>query len=104
MKRLFLSLNSRIFRVKDVGGKDLGWFQAQLKPRLQQELTRISSHLDSVFVEAEVERRWKQLQGSMIASDTWKTEFPGKILVSQFCSKAKINRGYFFSAYLAASK
>jgi hypothetical protein len=90
--------------LKGVNGKDLDWFRKELRPRLQTELHRVSSHLDSAFVESEVEHRWKQLQDSLTTADDWKMEFPGKILLSQFCSKAEMNRGYFLTSYLSVAR
>jgi hypothetical protein len=90
--------------LKHTNGKDLAWFQSQLKPRLQTELGRVSSYLDLAFVEDEVERRWKELQNSLTTAEGWKVEFPGKILLSQFCSRANMNRGYFLTSYLSVAR
>jgi hypothetical protein len=74
-----------------------------LESKLAEEKKRLNQHLDVQDLDKQVKGRWRELELAL-KDDKWKILFPGKVLVAQFCSAAKIEKGYFRNLYIATAR
>lgn len=91
--------------LKDVDRKSEAELLAMLPDRVAEEEQRIAKFLDRAFVEAELRTRWTALEQALQpGNETWRTVFPGKLLIGKFCGAARIQKGYFTNLYIAQSR
>ena len=89
-------------RVKGVGnGISLAELQDKLREKILAENLRISASLDGKKLENVAAEEFQRLNTSLDnATNDWRNDIPGRVLLNQFASAAKIPVGRFKTLYL----
>ncbi len=83
---------------------DVEEYVAAIQTRAGEETGRITTRLAPEEIGSQARDYWRRLQTALSDGDAWKVVFPAKVIIGRFCQDARLDKGYFRTAYLNAAR